>query len=99
MEPGGSMKLNPYCSLRYVVQPAISVPVGVGLGVALDVALAVGVAVAGCVGVGVSVADCVGVDVGVGVSAGPTTLISTHQDFAASVPMPKRTPLAFWNLQ
>src|SRR5512135_3776318 len=29
----------------------------------------------------------------------PETLISTHQDFVHVLPMPKRTPAAFWNLQ
>jgi hypothetical protein len=64
-DPGGYLKLNEYWLFAYVFHPVVSVPVGVGVGVA----------------------------------AVPETLISTHQDFVASVPSPKRTPLAFWNLQ
>src|SRR5512146_2643615 len=29
----------------------------------------------------------------------PETRMSTHQDFVPPVPIPNRTPLAFWNLQ
>ena len=56
------------------------------MAVGMGVGLAVGVAVAPC--------GCRR-----GVAAAPETLISTHQDFAASAPMPNGTPLAFWNFQ